>query len=417
MLRRFTVRWRAVLGFQAVLAATLVAAPVHAAPLSLFDFVVFSGGGSSPNSTSNVETHIGQNVIVYGHVGSNEDVGVISGAQIFGSIYAGRNFDGGQNITVGSNVAPQVIIANGYAEMNGDLYGDFHSGSGLAPGATTSMLLRSSADIFGNVYTRNNLQFNVGSGISVGGNATVGGSVVNLNSNTVSGSISTGSTAGLLAFTPIAMPAATSFTASTLAIDDRSCTGGGCSSLVLAPGTYRNLNVGQNKTLTLSSGNYYLNQIDTSSGLELYLDLSSGVPLNIYVVDKAEFGMNMKIFVKRPGDGGFTQISSLGDQSIASLVYLETKDRFKVHAGSEWIGTVYASLLELDGVAEGGIGQNIMVWGALYAYDSVEVLAGTTVNFVRSYLASPQQVPEPASLALLGCTLASLALSRWRRRR
>ena len=102
----------------------------------------------------------------------------------------------------------------------------------------------------------------------------------------------------------------------------------------------------------------------------------------------------------------YTRISSLADKSIASQIYFETKQLFDIQSGSEWAGTVYASAAEVGG-AEAFAGQNVNVWGAFYAYDSVDVASGTTFNYVRSYLGG-SPAPEPSSLILVVAGLLGL---------
>ena len=396
-----------------LLASSLGCGTAAAVPLTIFDFALFGGGGSSVNGTSAYESEVGQNSVVNGRIGSNEDVHLVGGAKVLGDVYAGRNLDIGSNAQIGADGKPVLVVANGVADSNGYVYGNFHSGSAAADAIT--MLLRPAdapnAEVSGSVFTKGSLKFSSTSGTAVTGNATVGGAVQNQASNTIGGTQTTGSSAGLLSFAGVAKPVATSFSASANAADDRSCTGASCTQIVLNPQTYRDLEVGTNKALYLKSGNYYFNKVTVGGGTKVYFDLSSNAPINIYAADDVDFGSGHEIWIKRPGDAGYTRISSLADKSIASLIYVETKKTFDLNSGSEWAGTVYASLLEGTG-PEVHVGENINAWGAFYAFDSVDVQSGTTINYVESYRGLPQSIeavaPAPASFLLLATGLVGV---------
>jgi hypothetical protein len=70
-----------------------------------------------------------------------------------------------------------------------------------------------------------------------------------------------------------------------------------------------------------------------------------------------------------------------------------------------WGGTVYASLLESTS-AEVSIGQYMDWYGALYAFDSLDVADHATWNYVP--------IPEPSSLilSLIGLAFAGISCRR-----
>ncbi len=354
-----------------------------AGPVSLPGFVIFSGGGSD---SSGIETSIGGHTTITGNIGSNKDLFLQGNpvpnypAQLNGSAYTGGNLTFGQDLTVGSSAGPlREVVSNADADIGGgaNVYGNLYA-KDVDLGQNTG--IRKAAGIGGNVqYT---------SSYSAPGNAVVEGTVSTPSSQT---------------FGLIAMPAATVFSAG-----GANQTVPGSNFLTLAPGTYGALSTSaQNQKVTLSSGNYYFDSITAQGGFTLEIDLSSGSPIGIYVVGNAAFAQANTLKVKGTGTGGlFVPIDQA--QSLASLIYLETRARFTMGGASDnshniWGGTVYASFLE-GGSAEVDIGQYTDWYGAAYAFDSFATADHGKWTYVP--------VPEPAAISLLAIAAAGLLIRR-----
>jgi PEP-CTERM motif len=353
-------------------------------PLS--DFVIFSGGGVTFSSGD--ETSIGGHTLVNGNIGSDQDVFMQGNpvlnypAQLNGSAYAGGNLTFGQDLTVGSPAGPlREVVVNGSANIGGG------------------------ANIYGNLYG-DAVTLGQNSGIrkagGVGGNVEYTSSYSPSNA-TVEGSASSPSTK---TFNLISMPAATAFTAGGA---NETVPAGSGSSLTLAPGTYGTLATSaQNQTVNLSSGNYYFDAVTAQGGFTLKIDLTSGNPINLYLVGNATFAQQNTLMVKGTGTGGaFVPISQASQ--LAGLIYLETHGRFIMGGATDgnhniWGGTVYASLLETAS-AEVSIGQYMDWYGKIYALDSIDIADHGIYN-----------VPEPSTLALLGLGGLAIALGRRRSR-
>lgn len=346
--------WVAFLGVLAV-AGRASAAPVT---IPLSDFVVFSG--STLTIDGGYETSIGGHTLINGNIGSNQDLFMqgnpLSGypAQLNGSAYAGGNLTFGQDLIVGSSTELHEVVANGAANIMGG------------------------AKIWG---TLDAFSATLGLGASVTGGVTAPSSKT---------------------FSLIAMPASTTFTAG--GTNQTVPTGQG-NSLTVAPGTYGTLATSsQNQSVVLSSGNYYFNAISTQGGFDLQIDLTSGNPVNIYVLGNAAFAGQQTLLVKGEGTGGaFVSISAA--PALASLIYLETHARFTMTGGLDgthniWGGTVYASLLT-GGSPQVSIGQYTDWYGAAYALDSFDTADHGTWNYV-------QLVPEPTTIGFMSLGVLSL---------
>ena len=300
---------------------------------------------------------------------------------------------------------PRLRVAPPRWRISGYLYGSMFA-TGQASGLTVD--LSTNARVYGN------LEF--------GG----GGTCPNCDATHVSGTVSNPSSK---TFSLVTMPAATSYTAGGA---NQSC-GAGCTSLTLAPGIkYGTLTTGAGKTVNLSSGDYYFDALSIGGSNIFKIDLSSGLPINIYVVGDAMFGQSETLMVKGAGTGGnYVSINDPLAQSLAGLIYWETHGRWVMAGGTDaarqiWGGTVYASEQE-DPLASGSVGEvdlgQYVIWtGALYAFDSVKVDDHGLYNYVRLGGTDIQQtssdpVPEPATLILLGSGLLTFAARQRRRSR
>ena len=310
-------------------------------PPVLSDFVIFSNGGES----ATWETEIGGHTLINGNIGSNQDLFLQGNplpgypAQLNGSAYAGGDLQFGQDETVGSSSFLREVVVNGDAAIGGDV------------------------TIWGNLDANS---YTLGTGATVSGDATAP------SSNT---------------FALISMPAATVFTAGGA---DQQIPAPSGTSLTLAPGIYGAMETTrQVQALNLSSGDYYFDSMSVQGGFILNVDLTSGNPINIYVVGNVDFSsQGLQLNVNGTGtNNAFVPISDAPE--LAALIYMETYGNFAMGGENSWGGTVYASFNPDTGDPDTGdvdsdvtIGQYINWTGAVYAYDQVDVADHGKWNYV-----------------------------------
>ena len=363
---------------------------VAASPLS--GFAIFSGGGVNFNSQGTGETAIGGHTTVTGDIGSNQDLRVVGGqtgsvtTQFNGSVYVGGYLDVGQPLTIGSPTLRASVVVNGVnvpapppgtieAEIRGTIYGDLYTTGDVRLGNVSSV--RQVGGLGGNVrYTGN---YTAVSGAVVEGTALQVGSTTS--------------------FTTISMPAAM---ASWVGGANQTVPSGSGSSLTVAPGTHGALATSaQNQTVNLVSGTYRFDSITAQGDFTLRIDLTSGLPISILALGDMTFGQSATLMVLGAGTGGnYVPISAA--QSLASLIYFETRSRFVMGGATSadptiWGGTVYASLRE-DGGSQGevDIGQHNNWYGAIYAFDSIDIADHGTFTYV------PLPTPGAGVLLALG---------------
>jgi hypothetical protein len=132
-------------------------------------------------------------------------------------------------------------------------------------------------------------------------------------------------------FAPPTLPTAGPYNFSTLAADDRSCTGA-CTTLTLGPGVYRDLSVGTSKTLNLSSGRYDFRTFSVGGSSVINMTITAGASIEIYVGSTTSSAVTL---------GTSVTVNVIG--GTARDVYLETAGQFSMAGYGLWQGTVYST--------------------------------------------------------------------------
>lgn len=344
------------------------------------DFAIFSGSGGTGAVTPpspGYGVFIGSSITINGGaVGSYTFVQTTGNASVKSDIYSG-----GKIALTNSNVVTGKIAA-----ANSDSLG----GTILSVGSSAS--LSGNIDVYGNIVV---------------GGGTVSGIVThppgtsytgpNIGSRDVTGTPSVPTLPGL--------PTITSFPAA----GDANIT----STKTIAPGSYNDVTLGGNKTLTLEGpGTYIFNSFKlTGNSNKLvfnFKDASTG-NFKIYVHGDADFG-KLNASTSNGGDASRIYLETHGNGTTSSVPgYSFVIANGSSGGGSKWLGTVWAPYAGIN--LGSGTGSSTLS-GALFSAVQVTLQSGVTFNY--SPLADDEKIIIPFNPSigkvstLIGSELTSL---------
>jgi hypothetical protein len=244
----------------------------------------------------------------------------------------------------------------------------------------------------GNVFANGNVDLD--GSARVNGNIAYGGTFSKSTTAQVSGSLSnTPNTVGVVTF-----PVATSFVAGTTNIH-------ATADISLAPGSYRDFSTAIQRTVTLSSGDYFFKSLDLGSSNELNLQIGNG-PLRIFVEQDAIFGSGLEVTVNGVTIGENLDAATA---ALASNVLFESHSDVLIDAGflNDFFGTIYTPF--------GGVTMDLQdMYGSIIA--AGPVTGNVYLTTQASSLLNIQAVPEPTSVAALVCGTAGLFFARRRKK-
>lgn len=395
----------------------------------VFNYV---GGGGSQGTFIEGDVLAGQGVrlsgaaIIRGNIYSDGDVNITQGF-VRGDVHNGGDFDiHGSSRLNGSVYSGGSISLGGNARVIRDLHsctGDVRvSGSTFVGGsiyAQGNVEVSGSAVVRGSVYARGNVTVSAlvkgdvvaggnltagsGAGIRVEGNSHSGGTISITGSSYLGGNATAAVAISqphrvngiscapcspqlplaprcpeLFDFSTLAPLPRTTFSAGTAAIGN----GNNRQSIVLAPGSYGVVNLsGSESELWLRGGSYYLAGLAIGWNGRLYLDLSSGMDIRLFIAGNVSIS-NLRVYVSTSGLAGDYPRAidrsngvALIDENLASYVYLETHGNFSTGGQCDWFGTIHAPDGDIA-VAKGSV-----VIGAVFGQQSISV-RGVVLRFV-----------------------------------
>ena len=269
---------------------------------------------------------------------SNGNIELSGGSVVLGHVHTcGGNVETSGSAVIGTALEPIEVHASGNVSLGGgDVYGDVYAGGNI--------VVSGSARIVGNAYA--------------GG--TITGTVTGTSMPNSPTYLPEPICPDLTDLDDLNLPDATVFTAGE---DDVDVPAGGSPELPtefpLAPGSYNVLSSPNNVSDTRlflndgsdNHGNYYFNSISLGNFMHLYLDLSGGYDIRIFVVGDIDFGRDLNVFVSTDGTN-YTEMSSLNEiekEALGARVYWEsaTSD-YTLGQSSNWFGTVYTPVGSLS---------------------------------------------------------------------
>lgn len=150
----------------------------------------------------------------------------------------------------------------------------------------------------------------------------------------------------------------------------------------LNPGKYRNLTMATYTEITLKSGVYYFNSVETGYGSKINYDLTDG-DITIFVTDNVEIEGANVINVKAP-DEDWADMSDVNVEQAAKI-YWEAHGNAEIGWGTDWFGTLYAKdYIKLDGGNEAVVG-SFITSGTINDIDWDANIIFVGSNYVKSY--------------------------------
>lgn len=349
-------------------------------PVTIADFVLYSGNGSGSGATSPVAP--GAGVLV----GCNS---VVNGAAI-----------GSQKLiqSTGPATLSSNLISNGTVDLasNCILTGKISAANSAALTGTV-VSVGTASSLGGNIDANGN--------ISVAG-GSVFGKVTHPVGTTYTGPTPSGGnvTASPTLLTLPTMPAILTFPASTLTAVNNTST--------INPGSYGNMTLSGLKTLTLNGpGDYIFNSVSNQSDNNLIFNFNNSVSgvFRIFIHGDADFGQIHASMI----NGGsaariYTEVHGNGISSsngTYSFVIANCTAAIK----SSWLGTVWAPYAAIKiGSLSGGTD----ITGALWSGTQVNVRCGVTINSAP-YNVTACTTPNANAGAdkQLNCTTTSIQLN------
>ena len=338
----------------------------------IVSYAIFGAGDNADGNT----TSVGHNVnIVGGLIGGNRKVVIRGGSNAVGirsgaDTYMG-NDSGGEDAVEGALGVTLGIIANGDVTLTqkASVLGNI-DGKTLRVGTSASVqgnaVISLGLTMLSNAIITSNAD---AATASLGTNASILGTLklpIGISPSSASGAfigtLVNGTPKTPKTFIKYAMPVALTYTASSLVADDKTVANG--TTLTLAPGTYRDLDMKTGSTLNLSAGTYVFRNINSAANSIININVASGA-INILATNNVGFGTALTVNVT----GG-----------SAKKVYWETAGNFDTSADTTWVGTVFATKSNAPGTASVSIGSSNTVTGALFSNQQVHVTGDSNVT-------------------------------------